>query len=43
MKAPLLLSANLPHLNATSPAIIGIVSSPEVVAINQDPLGVQAR
>lgn len=62
MKAPLLLSANLPQLvrsirvallarckrvlaaqNATNPAIIDIVSNPEVVAINQDALGVQAR
>jgi len=29
--------------NATNPAIIDIVSNPEVVAINQDALGVQAR
>ena len=61
MKAPLLLSANLPKLvrsirvaclndvnvlaaqNASNPAIIDIVSNPEVVAINQDALGVQAR
>lgn len=43
MKAPLLLSANLPALNASAPAIIAIVSNAEVVAVNQDSLGVQAR
>ena len=43
MKAPLLLSANLPALNKTNPSIVAVVSSPGVVAINQDPLGVQAR
>ena len=40
MKAPLLLSSNLPSL---VPAVIAIVNNTEVVAINQDVLGVQAR
>ena len=40
MKAPLLLSADLPNLPASLQAII---QSPEVVAVNQDALGVQAR
>lgn len=40
MKAPLLLSADLPAL---PPAIQAIINSPEVIGINQDPLGVQAR
>ena len=40
MKAPMLLSADLPNLPANIQAII---NSPEVIATNQDPLGVQAR
>jgi hypothetical protein len=40
MKAPMLLSADLPNLPA---AIQQIIVSPEVIAINQDALGVQAR
>ena len=40
MKAPLLLSADLPNLPAS---IQSIILSPEVIAINQDALGVQAR
>ena len=40
MKAPLLLSADLPALPAP---IQGVILSPELIAINQDPLGVQAR
>jgi hypothetical protein len=40
IKAPLLLSADLPALPASIQATI---TNPEVVAINQDPLGVQAR
>jgi len=40
MKAPLLLSADLPNLPA---ALQAIILSPEVVAVNQDALGVQAR
>ena len=43
MKAPLLLSSNLPELNTTAPEIIAVVSNPEIVAVNQDTLGVQAR
>lgn len=40
MKAPLLLSSDLPSL---VPEVIAIVNNTEVVAINQDTLGVQAR
>ena len=40
MKAPLLLSANLPKLPAW---ISATFQNPEIVAINQDSLGVQAR
>jgi hypothetical protein len=40
MKAPLLLSADLPALPASIQAII---ANPEVAAVNQDALGVQAR
>ena len=40
MKAPLLLSADLPHLPAD---IQQIILSPELIAINQDALGTQAR
>lgn len=40
MKAPMLLSADLPNLPASIQAII---NSPELIATNQDPLGVQAR
>jgi len=40
MKAPLLLSADLPAL---PPAIQAVILSPEVIAVNQDALGVQAR
>lgn len=40
MKSPLLLSSDLPNLPA---AIQAIITNPEPVAINQDPLGIQAR
>jgi Alpha galactosidase A/Alpha galactosidase C-terminal beta sandwich domain len=40
MKSPLLLSADLPNLPANLQAII---TNPEVVAINQDSLGIQGR
>ena len=40
MKAPLLLSSDLPTL---TPAVIAIVNNTEVIAMNQDELGVQAR
>ena len=40
MKAPLLLSSNLPHL---VPEVIAIVNNTDIIAVNQDPLGVQAR
>ena len=40
MKAPLLLSADLPQLPLT---IQEIIVSPEVIAVNQDSAGVQAR
>ena len=40
MKAPLLLSADLPKLPAS---IQQIINSPELIAVNQDALGVQAR
>ena len=40
MKAPLLLSADLPSLNE---AVIAIVNNSGLIAVNQDPLGVQAR
>ena len=40
MKAPLLLSADLPSL---VPDVLGIVLNREVIALNQDALGVQAR
>ena len=40
LKAPLLLSANLPSLE---PAVLAIVNNSDVVALDQDLLGVQAR
>ena len=40
MKAPLLLSSDLPTL---VPELIAIVNNTEVIAMNQDDLGVQAR
>ena len=40
MKAPLLLSADLPNL---IPDLIAVANNTEVIAVNQDPLGVQAR
>ena len=40
MKAPLLLSADLPNLPA---AIQQVIISPELIAVNQDSAGVQAR
>lgn len=40
MKAPLLLSANLPKLPLS---IQKVIMSPEVIAVNQDVMGVQAR
>ena len=40
MKAPLLLSADLPAL---APAVVAIVNNSGAIAVNQDPLGVQAR
>ena len=40
MKAPLLLSADLPNL---IPDLIAIANNTEIIAVNQDPLGVQAR
>eukprot|EP00750_Incisomonas_marina_P009538 INCI16037.3.p1 GENE.INCI16037.3~~INCI16037.3.p1 ORF type:complete len:463 (+),score=74.76 INCI16037.3:826-2214(+) len=41
MKAPLILSADLPNLQ---PEILNnIVGNEEVIAVNQDPLGIQAR
>ena len=40
MKAPMLLSADLPALPA---AIQAIIVSPEIIAVNQDAAGVQAR
>jgi alpha-galactosidase len=39
-KSPLLLSADLAALPAS---IVQIISNPEVVAVNQDAAGVQAR
>ena len=39
MKAPLLLSADLPRLSA---ATIAIVNASGLIAVNQDRLGVQA-
>ena len=40
MKAPLLLSADLPKLH---PAVLALVNNSEVIEVNQDSLGVQAR
>uniref|UniRef100_A0A7S0J3B0 Alpha-galactosidase n=1 Tax=Calcidiscus leptoporus TaxID=127549 RepID=A0A7S0J3B0_9EUKA len=40
MKAPLLLSADLPRL---AQQVLHIVNNSEVIGVNQDPLGVQAR
>ena len=40
MKAPLLLSAPLLEL---LPSVIAIVNATEIIAVNQDPLGVQVR
>ena len=40
MKAPLLLSSNL---MALEPAILDIIRNTEIISINQDPLGYQAR
>jgi hypothetical protein len=39
MKAPLLLSADLPNLTAD---VLAIVNATEVIGVNQDALGVQA-
>eukprot|EP00038_Savillea_parva_P009420 m.183415 g.183415 ORF g.183415 m.183415 type:complete len:611 (-) comp15806_c0_seq1:115-1947(-) len=40
MKSPLLLSSNLPKLSSD---LIAIVNNTDIIAVNQDPLGVQAR
>lgn len=40
MKAPLLLSSNLPRLD---PSLIALASNKGLIEVNQDPLGVQAR
>eukprot|EP00937_MAST-01D_sp_MAST-1D-sp2_P001136 g1136.t1 len=40
MKAPLLLSSDLPKLDAS---LIALANNTELIAVNQDPLGVQAR
>ena len=40
MKAPLILGTALPKL---SPSQLAIISNPGVIAVNQDPLGLQAR
>eukprot|EP00656_Telonema_subtile_P054527 TRINITY_DN8180_c0_g1_i1.p1 TRINITY_DN8180_c0_g1~~TRINITY_DN8180_c0_g1_i1.p1 ORF type:complete len:187 (-),score=28.29 TRINITY_DN8180_c0_g1_i1:99-659(-) len=40
MKAPLILGNNLPE---ESSATFGVISNKEAIAINQDPLGIQAR
>lgn len=40
MKAPLLLSADLPNLH---PDLIGMAGNAEVIAVNQDSLGIAAR
>ena len=40
MKAPLLLSSNLMQLE---PEVLDIIKNTEIIAINQDPLGYQAR
>ena len=40
MKAPLLLSAHLPDM---VPALLSIINNTEVIQINQDSAGVQAR
>lgn len=40
MKAPLLLSSNLPKLD---PSLIALANNTELIAVNQDALGVQAR
>lgn len=40
MKAPLLLSADLPELHSS---VFNLMANPEVIAVNQDPLGIQAR
>ena len=40
MKSPLLLSANLPELGAS---LVALANNTELIAVNQDDLGVQAR
>lgn len=40
MKAPLLLSSKLPSLHAD---VLAVANNTEIIAVNQDPLGVQAR
>jgi len=40
MKAPLLLSSNLPRLDAS---LIALANNSELIAVNQDSVGVQAR
>ena len=42
-KAPLLFSANLTALASTYPNLMKLIANPEVVSINQDPDGIQAR
>ena len=42
-KSPLLLSTNLTALAETSPALLALLKNDEVIAVNQDELGVQAR
>jgi hypothetical protein len=39
-KAPLLIGGDILHM---TPATFSIVSNPEVIAVNQDPLGVQGK
>lgn len=41
IKAPLLLSATVAVMS--SPSVLPIINNSEVIAVNQDPLGVQAR
>lgn len=42
-KAPLLFSTNLTALASTYPNLLKLISNPEIVSINQDPDGIQAR
>ena len=42
-KAPLLLSANLTDLAEKFPSLLKLLTNADVIAINQDPMGVQAR